>query len=335
MKLDFDKIKEITKGAVRVIDCNDHIRFYRFTQEQEDLYKERLIDFYYQSLCTSGIRIVFKTDSKSLFLKVNVPELTLRKYFSFDVLVNDKTIGSISNFNMEDMPSKYIDVDLSIGKFSETFDLGEGEKKVCIYFPWSVVGELEEIALDDGSFCEAIPCEKKILAFGDSITQGYDALKPSQHYVSRLADKLGADVINKAVAGDRFFPELTKTRDFVNPELITCAYGTNDWDNVDEQEFMTTCRGFYENLSNTYSNARIFAISPIWRTDELEDRKCGRFSDIEKRIQDIVSDLKNITFVSGYDFVPHDKTYYADFWVHPNDKGFETYFEKLYNKITK
>lgn len=333
MKLSFEKIKEITKGAVRVTSEDKYVRFYRFTEEQGELYKERFIDFYHQSLFTAGVKLEFNTDSKNLFLKVNVPEITLRKYFSFDVLVNGKPVGYISNFVESDMPDNYIDVDFPMGEYSKSFELGEGTKKVSIYFPWSVIGELEELSLDDGSFCESVPCEKKILVFGNSITQGYDAQRPSNHHIVKLAELLNVEVVNKAIAGERFFSDLAKTVDDINPEFITVAYGTNDWDNVEKQELLDTCRGFYENLSHTYSNTKIFAISPIWRVDENEERKCGKFSDVEKDIKEIVNNLPNITFVSGYKFVPCDKKYYADHLVHPNDKGFEYYISNMYEQI--
>ena len=333
MKLSFEKIREITKGAVRITHEDKYVRFYRFTEEQGELYKERFIDFYHQSLFTAGIKLEFSTDSENLFLKVNVPEITLRRYFSFDVLVNGKPVGYISNFSESDMPDNYIDVDFPMGEYSKSFVLGEGTKKVSIYFPWSVIGELEELSIDNGSFCEPIPCGGRILVFGDSITQGYDAQRPSNHHIVRLAELLNVEAVNKAIAGERFFPNLAKTIDDIEPKFITVAYGTNDWDNVEKQELLDTCRGFYENLSRTYSNTQIFAVSPIWRADENEERKCGRFSDIEEEIKEIVCDLRNVNFISGYNFVPQDKTCFADRYLHPNDKGFEFYISNMYEQI--
>lgn len=330
MRLGFEKIKEITKGAVRILNDDKYIRFCRFTEEQTEL----LSNWEFHVSCTAGIKLEFKTDSERLFLKVHVPDRGLRKYFSFDVFVNEKPIGYISNFNEKCLPQKYDDVELQVGgEFSKSFELGKGIKKVCIYFPWSVIGELEELSLDDTSFCESIPNNKKILAFGDSITQGYDALRPSKHHIARIAEKLDVEVINKAVAGEKFFSDFAKTKDDIEPEFVIVAYGTNDWTLTERDEMIEACKGFYENLSLTYPQSTIFAISPVWRTDECEETKFGKFTDIEKEIERIVKNLENVTFISGYNLIPHNKECFADFWVHPNDEGFDFYYNNLYEHI--
>ena len=71
--------------------------------------------------------------------------------------------------------------------------------------------------------------KKRILCFGDSISQGYDALYPSNQYTPQLAKLLDAEEYNKAIGGEIFRPELALARDDFEPEYITVAYGTNDW----------------------------------------------------------------------------------------------------------
>jgi hypothetical protein len=43
--------------------------------------------------------------------------------------------------------------------------------------------------------------------------------------------------------------------------------------------------------------------------------------------------LENVSVIQGFDFVPHDESLFADFRLHPNDKGFEYFVESLYNRI--
>ncbi len=52
-----------------------------------------------------------------------------------------------------------------------------------------------------------------------------------------------------------------------------------------------------------------------------EQTEFGAFFDVEKMIRAAVADLKNITVIPGFDFVPHDTDYYADIRLHPNDEG--------------
>ena len=175
--------------------------------------------------------------------------------------------------------------------------------------------------------------KKKLLALGDSITQGYDAQRPSSRYTARLAEMLDAEEINKGIGGEIFFPELAKTREASTPDYITVAYGTNDWSKTEEADFPERCRAFYEALSRNYPDAKTFAITPIWRKDCTEATAFGSFENVEENIRNIVENFENITCVCGYVFVPQDEKYFADLRLHPNDAGFTHYADALYRKM--
>ena len=85
------------------------------------------------------------------------------------------------------MPAPEKGVDLSVGRQPKEFDLGEGEKEVLLYCPWSAQVIFSEVTVSDGAFVEPVKPEKKMLVFGDSITQGYDAAYACNSYISRLA----------------------------------------------------------------------------------------------------------------------------------------------------
>ncbi len=86
-------------------------------------------------------------------------------------------------------------------------------------------------------------------------------------------------------------------------------------------------------MSSNYPQSKIFAITPIWRKDMNEDRIFGAFEKVEENIKSAVKDLKNVTVISGFDFVLKDEKYFADLRLHPNDEGFKYYYENLYNEI--
>ena len=333
MNLSFNLIKEIVTGAVRVEEENGSVKLYRFTKEQEELYKTEHQDLYPKTLSAAGMKLLFKTDSKNLFLKIKTSQGSSRKYFSVDVFADGKAVDSLDNFSDIDMPRNYTQLELAYAEFSKEFSLGEGEKEVCVYLPWSVGVSIEELSLDDGALVEAIKPKKKLLAFGDSITQGYDALRPSNRYIARLADSLGAEEFNKAIGGEKFFPELAKLKDAFEPDYITVAYGTNDWSNMDAEIFKEKCKDFYSNITKLYHGAKVLAITPIWRKDMNGERKFGAFEDVEKHIRSAVKDMKNVMVISGLDLVPHNEKYFADLKLHPNDEGFDYYFKNLYNEI--
>lgn len=333
MKLHVEQIRDITRGAVRVTEEKDGIHFYRFTEAQEALYKNVKTDFYTKTHATAGIRVEFQTNSKKLEIKANFLSATSRKYFSLDVFVNGELNGYLDNFSNTDLPENYHTAEYEMGRFSKTFSLGEGEKEVCIYFPWSAITVIEEIILDDNAYVKPTKPKKKLLVYGDSITQGYDALRPSHRYPARIADAFNMEEINKALGGDVSCPELAQERDDFNPDYIMVAYGTNDWSICTKETAQQNCEGFYKELCNHYPDTPILTIAPIWRKDFCDFRKFGLFHEMEELIRETVKPYKNIRVISGYGFIPEDENYFSDKYLHPNDAGFEHYFQSLYKEI--
>ena len=333
MILSIEKIREITTGAARVEEKDGGTCFFRYTKEQEERYKARSFqEFWRRSLCTAGIKLCFDTDSESLFLKIKVESLTSRTYFSLDVLKDGEPLGYLDNIG-DANTDNYISLKLSDGEFSKEFQLGGGVKRICIRLPWNMMTIVKEMRVDDGSFVTGVKNEKILLAFGDSITQGFDALRTSDRYISRLAEALGADEYNKAIGGDLFFPDLAALRDGFDPDIITVAYGTNDWNTVGEDEFNKSCREFYKNLALNYPKAKIFAITPIWRADYREPRAFGSFERVAADIRKATEDIGSVTVIDGFDLVPHDTDLFSDKYLHPNSRGFDWYFNNLCAKV--
>ena len=336
MKLSVGQIREFVTGAARIKEINGETHLYRFSEEQENLYKERDRDFYNKTFCTSGIRLSFLTNSSTLFLKLNIStKESTRKYFSVDIFVDGVPVDYIDNFSNIALPIDYTQVDLPDGYFSKQIKLGDGIKKVCIYLPRMAVLSIEDIIIDDGAFAEPIKPPKKMLVFGDSITQGYDALRPSNHYITKIADEFDAEEFNVAIGGEIFFPELIDATSDIKPDYIIVGYGTNDWSKTEQHYFKENCQSFFKSLYNKYPDSKIFAITPIWRKDFEEKRCFGSFFAVEKDIKDICGKFDNISVISGWNLVPHDEKYFADLRLHPNDDGFMHYFSNLVEEIRK
>ena len=333
MIINLSQFKEITLGAARIEKNDDGFHFYRFTKQQEELYEKRNEEFYLKTFCTSGIKLRFLTDSQTLFLKTDITFKTTRTFFAFDVFVNGVKMDSLDNFSDTNLPKNYSILKLSQGEFSKKINLGTGKKEVCVYFPWSVEAVIKEFSLDDNSFIKPIKPSKKMLCFGDSITHGYDALYPSNKYITILANELDAEENNKAIGGEIFFPELAATSDNFEPDYITVAYGTNDWYRCSKEEVMHNCKEFFYNLRNNYPNAKIFVITPIWRKDMNESSPFGNFKGVSEIIKQQTGELKNILVIDGFDFVPQDENFFGDLSLHPNDKGFEYYSKNLIKRI--
>ena len=212
--------------------------------------------------------------------------------------------------------------------------LTAGESLVEIYFPWSKGVVMTSFELDDGATIKPHVRSKKLVAYGDSITHGYDAIYPSLSYVNRLGNLLDADVHNRGIGGDTFSPELAKRDNLKDVDFVTVAYGTNDWSMCTMEKFEANCRGFFEVMHERFPNARVIAIAPIWRGDSERETAMARpISDVYKLFCEYTKDYDNFTVVDGWNLIPHLSAFFHDQILHPNDQGFSLYAENLYKKI--
>ena len=329
--LSFEKIKSITLGANRFEEINGALFFRRFSEEESALYETPGKNRGYS---TAGIKLSFVSDTKNIYLKVNTDKvIAIRSFFSFDVFSNGEYIGSLANFKSEDAAREYTKIEFPLGIFEGSFKLPSGKKNITIHFPHSLEASLIEMAIDGGAYVEPIKYEKKILIYGDSISQGYDALHPSKRYAARLAEALSAEEFNKAVGGEVFNPRLAKIKADFTPDYIIAAYGTNDWTNTEKDLFFARAETFYKTLSENYPDSPIYALAPIWRGDCDKITCYGTFSELCEAVERAAKGLGNIKFISALDFIPHEKAMFGDGFLHPNDQGFDFYFKALLEKI--
>ena len=318
--LTFEQIKKIVRGAALVEEGDGKISFFRFTKEQQELYYASCKDFYMKSFATAGISLEFNTDSNSMRLAVSVSRGSSRTYFTHSVLIDGKPFDELSG-------------DIGEGEnvpFKKTFSLPEGVKKVRIQFPWSVASSLVALELDDGAMAVPVHKKRKILMFGDSITQGYDASRPELTYAVRLADFLSAEAINKGIAGEQFYGRLATLNDDFTPDLITVAYGTNDWRHGTKERFLRECTAFFKNLRETYPDTKIIALTPLWRVDIENEQAIGEpLSYVTKFIKQVVRETPNAVSIDCINLIPHRPKHYQTDGVHPIDSGFENYANNL------
>lgn len=327
MKLTYEQINKIVKGAVKTVEEDGKICFHRFTDEQLDMYKEVNKDSYVKAFSTAGVRLEFITNSKTLALEAFVTGGSSRSYFNHDIYVNGEHLYSLGD-DLDGVSGGAVTV-------RGEYELGDGEKTVKIYMPWSACSKLVSLELEDSASLMPVEHSIKMLCFGDSITHGYDAANPSASYASILADALDAEAINKAIGGEIFRSQLGSMRDEMAPDIITVAYGTNDWRGRAREDFLGDCEGFYKNLSVLYPNAKIFAMTPIWRGNCKIITRVGAFECVRDKLIEVAEALPNVTVVDCINFVPHDAKLYSYDVLHPNSYGFSFYADGVISAIKK
>ncbi|MBO5316940.1 MAG: SGNH/GDSL hydrolase family protein [Oscillospiraceae bacterium] len=333
MKLAFEQIKSVTTGAVSVYNTEEGVCFDRFTPEQRTAFRDCRDEFYYKSFSCAGIRLRFRTDSQYLSLRAMTYAARARTCFAFDVSVNGTVVDSLDNYTGVPTDGLFVDGTYPTGLMEKEFFLGYGEKSVQILFPWNAKVVLQELRLDDGAQLTPEIPKKKLLAFGDSITMGFDACRPSNRYAGRLADALGVAEYNKAIGGSVFIPAVAACTEELNPDCILVAYGTNDWNMKEKEQLQNDCRLFLENLRGNYSGVPMLVITPIWRKDKDEERPAGSFADVGSYIRQVAENLPDTCVIPGFDLVPHDTRFFSDLRLHPNDEGFAHYFRNLWQRL--
>lgn len=324
MKATLSMITAAAQGCARVTETEDGIQFYRFTKEQEEFYRTYNSDFHRKTFSTAGVRLEFVTNSRSLSLETSCTLASSRKNAYHDIFCNGKAIAHLGGDIVEGEKIS----------FNGSFELEDGLKTIQIYFPWTSKSVLRSLELDDAASFSPVKHPNNVLIFGDSITHGYDAYYPSQTYASILANKLNANARNKGIGGEIFVPQLLDFDEDFDPSVITVAYGTNDWSHRPLDELENSIKDFYTKLSQKYPNAKIFGISPIWRSNEKEAKPAGKFTDVHGRMERLTADLPNVTIINGYYLIPHDKTLFTD-GLHPNAAGDAYYGLNLAEKILK
>ena len=324
MKLGLQDIRAITHGALTVRETAEgEIEFLRFTDAQIAYYERTNKDFYRKAFASAGVRLDFYTDSKTVAFTYAERYASSRRFYFFDVFVDGVMVKHFGHRDVMEVKGR---IEIA---------LDGAEHRVQIYFPNLAQAKLVALELDDATtVIKPVARSKKLLCYGDSITQGYDAEYASQSYANLLADKLDAEMVDQAIGGERFCPGLLEGELKYDPDIITVAYGTNDWSGREKQSTVEAAHAFFAELRRRYPAAKIYAITPIWRADDHRITKIGTFEQGRQIVRDAAK-ASGIPVIEGDGMIPHLPDVCSDLYLHPNDFGFKFYANALLAAIEK
>ena len=320
IKLGIDKIKSATFGALTVSEKDGLIEFFRFSEKQRkfnELNPDDVRVNNQKSLATSSVTIDFYSDTENLSLKIKTFVSTGQTKCYVDLLVDGKLFAHDGYDGDRD---GQIDFDLRLNK---------GNKRITIYLCNLFKCAIESMAIDDqASFCPITDCEK-FLFVGDSITQGYTSVYPSNSYVNSVARAFNAHAINQSIGGAFFNADMLDDNLGFIPDKIFIAYGTNDWSKRDD--LFVRADAFCKRVTELFNKSEIIALTPIWRGDIklLDKNRDVTFSEMQDNLKAIFHKYPNIKVVDGVNLVPHDEKYFIQDILHPNDDGFREYAKNL------
>ena len=316
MDLNLSQLQAITMGALDIREEADGFRFERMTPTQVINFTQAEEEFGLKCGATSGIRLDFYTDSPVLALRWLKAQVTSGRTFCyFDVLVDGVLMLHSGTPDCGNEPE---------GSFC--LALPEGMHRIQVFFPTLTRLVIGAVTLADGATVMPHRAAKRILLHGDSITQGYDALFPSDCYANRLARYYDAEILNQAIGGARFDPTVVQPVGAF--DFVVVAYGTNDWSHKSLADLAADAAAFMARMNLIYGSLPVFVVLPIWRADTHRTDTAGDFMECRALIGRLAAS-QGFTVLDDYDLLPHDTRLFSDGFLHPNDIGFALYAQRL------
>ena len=317
MRLSYEDIKKITFGAVNTECREDGIHFFKCTAKQTEAFYALDQTLGYRSLTTTGVRLDFHTDSKTLKFRMPtgaICDLMIDGLFRAQYRARED--GAIEENVLLTDP---------IGKTADTV-------RVTLAFHGHQIGTLDYIELDDGAAVTPHTFDKKILFIGDSITQGHKSSCDTRSFAWLITNHYNANSVINGIGGAYFHTSVFDTSDF-DPDWVFIAYGTNDWNKYPDDEVMfSQVRGFFDLVKEAYGDKKVFVISPIWRARANGEIMGDRFH-MRRRALEAEAAARGFIPVDGLKLVPPVPACYSDTYTHPNDLGFAYYYENLLKVI--
>lgn len=326
------EMKKVVYGGQVLEEENGGFSFVRVTKKQYDYFEsEENVRFRNRMMCTAGVCLDFYTDAQSVSFDYEVYGMADRDIVQLDICQNGVLTGGVI-----EKPGIH-----TAGKLCHVIDRDTYRwNRITIWLPYMSRIILKNVQLSrgaafrslaegtpDGAFAGSI--RKKLLCYGDSITQGYDALHPSQSYAVRLARYFDMELWNAGLSGYIFDEKLLDRELPFSPDIVTVAFGTNDWNWAERKEqALDNAERYFDKVKKMYDGCRILYISPLWRGDIGVPARAGEFrafcADLLRAAKD-----RGLETVDGYLAAPHREEAMADGILHPNDGGMACYSEYL------
>ena len=331
MRLSFEQINQISFGAYRLIEQDDGIHYQRCTDKQIVAWGVLHPDLGERAGYSSGIVLDFHTNSKTL--RIATSNGTQFEYYINGVL---RSVTNMKELRLKDKPFELSLCDSLGNELSEC--------RVTVYFPrGNDPVTIKYIELDDGATVIPHKYDRKILFYGDSITQGSSSVAHSHCYTQMVAKFFNAEAHNLGVGGGRFDVSTVDDIGF-EPDIVSISFGTNDFTHHKSldalrskaDEFMAAVKELHKDSAKHF-----FVISPIWRADlekwvgnDENGRKMSYLSEAREAIIECAK-KHGMIHINGLELVPPSPEYFRDEYLHPNDLGFCLYAQGVIKEMNK
>lgn len=286
----------------------------RFTGKQLKFYQSMGEKLALRSLCSAGIKIVFRLNSKAVFQMQYKCIGFIRDTTTIDLFVNSRLLTSYAVTPAEN--ESYI------------VYRNDGNQAVLVEIYLTNLAECQIKIPSLEGVRHVIPSQKTLLLLGDSISQGVYSNFSSNSYSNLLDQKLSYQLLNQSVGAMHFDHESLDEISLL-PHTILIAYGTNDYSRCsDFQSNFHAAKAYLEKLLTLFPNAKVYLLSPIWRTDVGDHENFIKWGNT---LLDLALAL-GMDAIDGQSLIPHEDRLFFD-GLHPNDEGFAYMAENVCSRL--
>ncbi len=201
--------------------------------------------------------------------------------------------------------------------------------RVTLVFPNLTRGRVFSLSLSEDGVLRRPEYRESFLFLGDSITQGWTGDYPSLSFAWQVSRFYDADCIIHGVGGAYFRPEVFEAPKDFDPDRVFIALGTNDFSwGFSPEEVRDFTAAYLDKVKAAYGNKKVYCILPIWRGDKKMLREKATYDRCVSYIR-AEEEARGFTVIDGMTLVPHDRRFFREDVLHPNDLGFSFYAENL------
>lgn len=307
-------------------------------------------DMWHHSLASAGARLEFQTAAREVVIRLRYVEgeTGTRPMGSGAAITGavpkpvpppgaaPRPAAAITSIWRDGMRVAHFSPEGKAGNHEIRFLLPGGSAIYTVYLPYGAVVHVGGISADG---IEPIAEQRpRLLAFGDSITQGVAAGDPGTTYPAIIARSLGLDHYNLGFNGcGRAEPVAAEALAGHAGDIITLHFGTNTMTRAwyDQEAWNEALRDFLKIVRLDHSTTPILVVTPTYRhqNDREFERRPNRLGvslpNLRKGSEAVVKALRAqgddlLHLIHGTEAIgERDETLLMPDGLHPNDAGME------------
>jgi hypothetical protein len=312
------QLEPYLQGVLRTEATERGVLFHRLTEAQVS-YVSRQPVFAAFARSPAGVRMGLVTNASFVDVTLCVPPGDA----TVPTVALDVEVDGVVTTHAQPVPAEGM-ASFTMRLFEAPRDVDEGLcREVSVYLPYHRPVILEGLCVDDHATVDPLPRPaRRLLMFGDSITQGAFASSGFASMATQLGRLLDMELLNQGLGGHMFDEQFVDAHLHFNPDVVVVAYGTNDWSMRTREQERRHVSAFVGRVRRTFSPQRtaVVVATPLWRHDGGRLGPGGTLADFCAGIAEAAAAVGGVQVIDGARLVPQRSEYFSD-GVHLNDTG--------------